>query len=115
MRYLLLAFISQAIIGFSLSAQQWTAMNNGLTNQYVKCLTVNGTNIYAGTFGKEVFRSTNNATSWTVGNIDLTNQDIRCLTANGTNIFAGTFNGGVYRSTNSGTSWTAVNNGLTLQ
>ena len=41
----------------------WTAVNNGLTNKAVQSLAINGTNLFAGTYGG-VSRSTNNGTSW---------------------------------------------------
>ncbi len=88
----------------------WTVVNSGLTNTYVRALTVSGTNLFAGTNGG-VFLSTNNGTSWTAVNSGLPNTYVYALTVSGTNLFAGT-GGGVFLSTNNGTSWTAVNSGL---
>jgi hypothetical protein len=90
----------------------WTAVNNGLTSQYVESLTVSGSNLFAGTYGG-VFLSTNNGASWTAVNTGLTNLTVRSLTVSGTNLFAGTNGGGVFFSANNGASWTAVNAGLT--
>jgi photosystem II stability/assembly factor-like uncharacterized protein len=77
------------------------------------CLTSNGTNIFAGTFGSGVYLSTNNGTSWTNVSTGLAHspQGVRCLTVSGTNLFACTYNDGIFLSTNNGTSWTAVNSG----
>jgi hypothetical protein len=88
----------------------WTAVNNGLTNTFVRALAVSGTNLFAGTVeGGGVFLSTNNGTSWTA--IGLTNTDVNALAISGTNLFAGTWGGGVFLSTSNGASSTAT--GLT--
>jgi hypothetical protein len=88
----------------------WTAVNTGLMSSEVYALAVNGSNLFAGTYGGGVFLSTNNGTSWTAAG--LTNVYVRSLAVNGSNLFAGT-GGGVFRSTNNGASWTVVNTGLT--
>ncbi len=82
------------------------------------CLAVNGTNIFAGTYGGGVFLSTDNGMSWTGVSTGLTDSLVNTLAvspngAGGANIFAGTEGGGVFLSTNNGTNWTAVNSGLT--
>jgi hypothetical protein len=88
-------------------------VNSGLTNTNVSSLVSSGTNLFAGTAGGGIFRSTNNGTSWTAGNAGLLNTLIWSIAASGTYLFAGTYGGGVFLSTNSGASWTAVNSGLT--
>jgi len=67
-----------------------------------------GSNLFAGTSGGGVFRSTNNGASWT--GTGLTGHTISALAASGSNVVAriGT---GVFLSTNNGTSWTNI--GLT--
>ena len=94
------------------NGSNWTAVNNGLTNNYVYSLEVSGTNIFAGTWGGGVYLSTDNGSNWTAVNNGLTNIDIKSIAVSGTNIFTGT-GGGVFLSTDNGNSWTAVNNGLT--
>ncbi|MGD0337799.1 MAG: T9SS type A sorting domain-containing protein [Bacteroidota bacterium] len=95
---------------------QWI-QTNGPYAGFVYCLTVNDSNLYAGT-NIGVFLSTNNGTSWSVINSGLENTSVRALaiipTGDGSdmNLFAGT-SGGVFLSTNDGTSWTPVNSGLT--
>ena len=91
----------------------WTTINNGLTNTYVRALAVSGTNIYAGSFS--VFLSTNNGTNWTKVDNGLPYGDlVYCIEISGANIFAGTQGSGVYLTTNNGISWNAINNGLDL-
>ena len=52
--------------------------------------------LFAGTFGHGVLRSTDNGITWTEFNIGLANLNVQTLAISGTNIFAGTFGGGVY-------------------
>jgi hypothetical protein len=78
----------------------------------VSALAVSGTNLFAGTNGGGVFRSSNNGTSWAAVNTDMTNISIAALSVNDTNAIAGT-SGGVFRSINNGTNWTIANAGLT--
>ncbi len=90
----------------------WTLVNTGLTNTHVVSLAVNGSNLFAGTYGG-VFLSTNNGTSWV--NTGLSNTPVWSLAVNGSNVFVGTYDGGVFLSTNPAsrdTSWAAVNTGL---
>ena len=86
----------------------WSAVNNGIpTNSFVNAFAVSGSNIFAGTYGGGVIKSTNNGTSWTDVNNGLTNLYVISLASSGTNIFAGSGDG-VFLSTNNGTNWTAV-------
>lgn len=110
------------------SGPQWiqTSLPN---NPPVQALAVcpNGTgdtNLFAGTWGYGVFRSSNNGTSWTAVNSGLpANAYVLALAAppkltGGTNLFASIWPnspgavGGAFLSTNNGASWTAVNAGL---
>ncbi len=73
-------------------------------------------NLFVGTWGSGVFRSTNNGINWTAVNTGLRSTSVRALAISADsskNLFAGTWGGGVFRSTNNGTDWTAVNTGLT--
>ena len=61
-------------------------------------LAISGTNLFAGTYGGNVFLSTNNGTSWNSKSSGLPGLRVNAIAVSGTNIFAGT--GGVYLSTN---------------
>ncbi len=78
---------------------------------------IGGMNLFAGTWGGGMYRSTNNGSTWTQVNSGFTAAsnffDVRALAASGTDLFAGTVEDGVFLSTNNGTSWTPVNEGLT--
>lgn len=97
------------------NGNNWITVNNGLTNLYVRSLTVCDSNIFAGTYGDGVFISSNNGSNWSAVNTGLSNLYVRSLATNGTNIFAGTDSAGVFRSTNKGENWSAVNNGLAIK
>ncbi|MEI8204062.1 MAG: T9SS type A sorting domain-containing protein [Bacteroidota bacterium] len=97
----------------TVSANNWTAVNSGLTNLIIKSIYASGSTLYAGTQGGGIFKSTNDGALWTESNIGIplfTN--VTCFSSSGSNVYAGTDNG-VYVSGNSGTSWGSVNMGLT--
>lgn len=117
----------------------WTQVNSGLTYRnpaggdtvtaFVRCLATfanetGGMNLFAGTSGGGVYRSTNNGTTWTQVNAGLTaasgQLDVWSLVvsangAGGTDLFAGTAGDGVFLSTNNGSNWTPINEGLTTR
>ena len=69
--------------------------------------------VFVGTQGGGVFRSTDNAETWTGVNNGLTDTNVQALAINSAgDIFAGTFSSGVFRSTDNGDTWTAASNGL---
>jgi photosystem II stability/assembly factor-like uncharacterized protein len=85
----------------------WISLNTGLSDTNVISLLVNGTNLFAGTFGGGVFISVNNGLSWNSINTGLTDTIVYCLASKDINLYAGTHSG-VFRSTNHGASWTAT-------
>ena len=88
----------------------WTAVNNGLTAQYIYALSTDGTNLFAGS--DKVFISTDNGGNWSAASNGMTCSYVQALLISGSNIFAGTYGGGAYLSTNNGANWTAINNGI---
>ncbi len=93
------------------NGNNWSPVNNGLTNPNVYSLAISGSNVLAGTlFG--LFISYDNGNSWTEINNPVFQTQVSALTIDGTNIFAGTA-GGVFISSDSGITWNQVNNGLT--
>lgn len=91
----------------------WIESSSGLSAN-VQAIAVNGSNIYAGTYGSGVYMSTNHGASWSAANSGLTGFALYVWTflVSGTDILAGTSNG-VYISTNSGTTWLPRNTGIT--
>ena len=67
--------------------------------------------LFAGSYGDGVFRSSDNGDNWIQVNNGLTAPFLLSFTANSSGgIFAGTyFGGGVFRSADNGDSWTPVN------
>ncbi len=88
----------------------WSAVSNGLpTNTNVSCFTVNGGNVFAGTYGKGIYFSSNGGALWVAANNGLpANTSIISLASDGVSIYAGGDNGKIYYSTNNGTSWTNI-------
>ena len=83
---------------------QWVQMSNGIgVWKSVRCFTISGNNIFAGTSGYGVYFSSDNGSNWS--QTSLSDRDMSALTIHGNNIFAGTLGDGVYLSTNNGTNW----------
>jgi photosystem II stability/assembly factor-like uncharacterized protein len=88
--------------------------SSGLPSWEVTSFAQSGSDIFAGTYGGGVYRSTDNGASWNdVNNGALSaSAEINTLTVNGTDLYAGLSKGGLLRSTNNGLNWSAANNGL---
>ena len=97
----------------------WEMTNEGLTNQWIFVLFNVGENIYAGTDGGGIYRSTHMGENWIQINSGLIGWEDSVYVVNAfcvftdTNIFIGT-DRGIFLSTNSGNNWTEKNNGLLL-
>lgn len=86
----------------------WTTLDSGLTDKYVQCLAVSGSNLFAGTLSG-VFVSSNSGASWSPVNTGLPNNStIKCLAVSGSYLFAGTYSTGIYRSIDNGGNWTRM-------
>jgi hypothetical protein len=93
------------------NGNNWTAVNNGLTDTYISSLGITGNNIFAGTFSG-IFLSTNNGGLWTPINTGLPpNYTTLAFAFNDTNVFAATPKG-VFLSSNKGGNWKEVSTGL---
>jgi hypothetical protein len=98
----------------------WTAANNGLTNNWVNALLVSNSEIFAGTYGGGVFRSQDNGSSWSTANIGLTDTgggdtNVSALTTSANFLLAGANSGpapgGLFSSPSDGYQWSAVDFG----
>ncbi|MFQ5768913.1 MAG: T9SS type A sorting domain-containing protein, partial [bacterium] len=70
--------------------------------------------IFVGTLGGGVFRSTDNGETWTQTNNGLKPTEALAIAINSSgHIFVGNSTGGVFRSTDNGDNWTQINSGLT--
>ncbi len=106
----------------------WSAINFGLDfgsydSTYhhapqVLRLAVLGSDLFAGTSGEGIFRSTDGGNYWTPCDNRLTNLNIYGLATDGRVLFAGAFQfpgdstGGMYASLDYGNTWSRINNGL---
>jgi len=106
------------VLGLSASreavAQNFWQQTNGPNGGFVRAFAMkaNG-DIFAGTIGGGVLRSTNNGDAWTPVNNGLTDRYVQSLAINNSgHIFAGTELNGVFRSTDNGNSWALINIGL---
>jgi cysteine-rich repeat protein len=94
----------------------WTAVNNGLTWQYVYSLAIDPNNpqtMYAGTQGG-FFSSSNGAGTWfPSSSMPYPVWTIAIHPTLTWVVYVGTNGGGVSKTTNGGASWTALNSGLT--
>jgi hypothetical protein len=90
-------------------------INNGLTAPFVFVLVINASgNVFAGTMGGGVFRSTDNGNSWmpVINGLTCTYVPALAINTNGT-VFSGTILSGVFRSIDNGYNWIQINSGLT--
>ncbi len=101
------------ILGFSSNGfSQWIQVPNPVG---VYCLTVNGPDVFAGSFDTNgVWISTDHGASWSARG-DSAFGGVYSLAFMGSNMFAGTYEKGVWRSTDLGKSWAHANSGIAAQ
>ena len=107
--YLLFPLFALCVV--SRADAQWVRLS-GPGGAYA--FTVNGQNIYAGSFGQGVFVSTDEGTDWTAIDSGLTSTDVFALASSGTYLYAGTFLDGMFVSSNSGLTWAPSDSGLLM-
>ena len=88
---------------------QFQEINNGINHGYIMALSVDPetNNLYAGTYGGGVYRSTDNGTNWTAANNGLSGKSLfmSAITVYSNHIFACTESAGIFLSTDNGNSW----------
>lgn len=94
------------ILAADLCFAQWV-QTNGPSANYINCLTVSGSNLFAGT-DSGVFHSPESSTaSWALVNNGLSYLNISAIAVKIPDIYLGLNGGsGVFRSTNEGAQWT---------
>ena len=89
----------------------WSTVNSGLDNKYVRSLAVDPTDtdtLYAGTSSSDLFKTTNAAATWVQIGTSMSFGDIRTLAIDPIDtdiIYAGSYGNGVYRSDDGGNTW----------
>ncbi len=111
-------FAIALLLSTQIAQAQWVQTSGSLGGA-INCITVSGTDFFAGVIGGGIFHSTDDGTTWVAANIGLPRDtlyerdSIFAFAVSGTNLFAATY-GGVFRSTNNGNSWIAANAGIPL-
>jgi lipid-binding SYLF domain-containing protein len=109
---LIILFVVLLFEGAAQAKSDFWQQTNGPYGGEIHSLAINSSgDVFAGTFGGGVFRSTDNGNSWI--NTYFTNQTVVLVINSSGDIFAGTFGSGVFRSTDNGDTWSVINNGLT--
>jgi photosystem II stability/assembly factor-like uncharacterized protein len=90
----------------------WGVQNLNLPSP-ATCFAVSGTNVFAGTWARGVYLSSDSGSTWTPVNSGMTNTMVNALVVSGTNLLAGADGKGFFLSTNNGASWTQDNSGMT--
>src|ERR671935_229329 len=92
----------------------WAQTNGPQGGDAMALATNSNGDVFVGTQGGGVFRSTDNGDSWTLVDTGLTNTYVAALTVSPSgDVYAGTWGGGVFRSTDDGDHWAEANTGLT--
>ena len=97
--------------------QNWTMINSGLTNLYIRFISVCNSKIFTGTDEGSIFISTDNGKGWLLINESMKDQDgiwpgVYCFLCSGNKLYAATTGNGIYFSNNDNVNWTEMNNGL---
>lgn len=94
--------------------QNWTEINNGLTNKYITAIERDSNGVlYAGTYGGGIFISTNNGALWSSINTGLPSLKIKALKIKYPDTcFAAVEGYGIYRITNRGVVKVRLTKGL---
>ncbi len=93
-----------------------TWLPSGLDSENIYSFASDGTNLFAGTYGDSVFRSTDNGLNWTPSSEGITEAEsqyaqVHALAVMGQNVVVGTENG-LFLSADTGTSWVRENDGF---
>jgi photosystem II stability/assembly factor-like uncharacterized protein len=89
------------------NGNNWTEINNGLSDLLIQSIAVAGNNLYAGTRSSGAFISSDDGMNWQQVNSGITDLNIKALIAVDTIIFAGCSNS-IFYSTNHGVNWISI-------
>ena len=89
------------------TSAQWQP-TNGPNSAFPNCFATLGKEIFLGTNGAGIYKSSDTGTNWIEINSGLSNRTVQCLVTKDTLLFAGTRYGGIFRSSDKGITWTAM-------
>ena len=105
-----LSIVLSSFISCSLTNAQWVQIGNTSMAQS-SSICINGDNIFVGTGGNGIFRSSNNGDSWETVNNGLPLNSIQAMANNNGRLFASTYYD-IMTSTDNGNLWVPYYNGL---
>jgi photosystem II stability/assembly factor-like uncharacterized protein len=92
---------------------EWQQMSGPTSGIFALATNAAG-EVFAGSFGGNVYRSTDDGNTWTQLNTVFTTSSVSALAVSPSGfIFSGTDGAGIFRSTDNGANWARVNTGLT--
>ncbi len=108
------SFLIFIIFSFTLYSQDKFARVAGPAGSDIICIAINSNDIiFAGSWGKGIYRSNDGGGNWTQVNNGLDNMFVSALAVDSdNNLYAGTYGGGIFKSDDNGDSWTEKNTGL---
>ncbi|MDP4197068.1 MAG: T9SS type A sorting domain-containing protein [Bacteroidota bacterium] len=98
-------------LSFNNASSQWK-QTNGPAGGQIWTMASDSANLFVGTYGGGILKSTDKGLNWRRVNVGLPDNDIQSLNFVGNKIFAGTFHYGLFMSTNKGESWVKFHKGL---
>ena len=90
----------------------WVPVDSGLTDFHVNALGSRNNTVFAGTYNKGVFRSSDFGAHWVQSNTGLKDPYVSSFVSDESYLFVGTASG-VFRSSTDGTNWIPAYSGLT--
>ncbi len=90
----------------------WYQYQSGLRYYDAVCFAESGTDLYVGTQGNGILRSTNNGIEWSSVGASLPKSDVTALCVHNSLLFAGTNGSGMFFTSDRGNSWHPVTTGL---
>ena len=111
----LFILLALTILNYSGTANAQWSPTSGISGGFVLCMASSGSNLYAGTYGYGIYKSTNNGANWVASSTGLDyvqSNYIRSIVVSGSNLIVGTYFG-IYYSTNNGDNWNVADTILT--
>jgi photosystem II stability/assembly factor-like uncharacterized protein len=106
---LIITLLMLALCCAAPAESQWEAVSLG---RRIMSLATNGKEVFAGTDGSGVLRSTDGGVSWNQASTGLPTLKVSALAVSGSLLYAGSTDSGAFVYANEGTYWSKINQGL---